>query len=102
MHGVDKARSASCHFATCGVVVPYWLFRFSSSAVPGGFPSLTGTEETFATLLLRKSDLERFPGIRTALEAVEEVLGQHGQGRASNQARQPIFVPNDAWIRRKY
>jgi ornithine cyclodeaminase/alanine dehydrogenase-like protein (mu-crystallin family) len=30
----------------------------------------------------------------TALQAVEEVMRQHGQGQASNQPRRRIFVPN--------
>jgi len=46
------------------------------------------------TLLLREPDVERLLDMPTALEAVEEVLRQHGQGEASNQPRRRIFVPN--------
>lgn len=45
-------------------------------------------------LLLRESDVERLLDMPTALEAVEEVLRQHGQGQAPNQPRRRVFVPN--------
>ncbi len=44
-------------------------------------------------LLLRESDVERLLDIPMALEAVEEVLRQHGTGQAPNQPRRRIFVP---------
>jgi ornithine cyclodeaminase/alanine dehydrogenase-like protein (mu-crystallin family) len=43
---------------------------------------------------LREADVERLLDMPTALDAVEEALRQHGQGRASNQPRRRIFVPN--------
>lgn len=45
-------------------------------------------------LLLREAEVDRLLDMPTALEAVEEVLRQHGQGEASNQPRRRIFVPN--------
>ncbi|HYB74762.1 MAG TPA: ornithine cyclodeaminase family protein [Candidatus Sulfotelmatobacter sp.] len=45
-------------------------------------------------LLLREHEVERLLDMPTALEAVEEVLRQHGMGQASNQPRRRIFVPN--------
>jgi ornithine cyclodeaminase/alanine dehydrogenase-like protein (mu-crystallin family) len=45
-------------------------------------------------LLLRESDVERLLDMPTALEAVEEVLRQHGEGRAPNQPRRRVFVPS--------
>lgn len=44
-------------------------------------------------LLLREGEVERLLDMPTALEAVEEVLRQHGQGRAPNQPRRRVFVP---------
>ena len=44
-------------------------------------------------LLLRESEVERLLDMPTALEAVEEVLRQHGQGQAPNQPRRRVFVP---------
>lgn len=45
-------------------------------------------------LLLRESEVERLLDMPTALEAVEEVLRQHGEGRAPNQPRRRVFVPS--------
>ena len=45
-------------------------------------------------LLLRESEVERLLDMPTALEAVEQVLRQHGQGQAVNQPRRRVFVPN--------
>ena len=47
-------------------------------------------------LLLRESEVERLLDMPTALEAVEEVLRQHGQGQAQNQPRRRVFVPGGA------
>ena len=44
-------------------------------------------------LLLREIDVEGLLDMPTALEAVEEVLRQHGEEQASNQPRRRIFVP---------
>ena len=43
--------------------------------------------------LLRESEVERLLDMPTALEAVEEVLRQHGEGLAPNQPRRRVFVP---------
>ena len=45
-------------------------------------------------LLLRESEVERLLDMPTALEAVEQVLRQHGQGQAVNQPRRRVFVPS--------
>jgi ornithine cyclodeaminase/alanine dehydrogenase-like protein (mu-crystallin family) len=45
-------------------------------------------------LLLRESEVERLLDMPTALDAVEEVMRQHGEGRASNQPRRRVVVPN--------
>lgn len=50
-------------------------------------------EEEIVALLLREADVERLLDMPTALEAVEEVFRQHGEGRAPNQPRRRIFVP---------
>ena len=47
-------------------------------------------------LLLREGEVERLLDMPTALEAVEEVLRQHGQGQAPNQPRRRVFVPGGA------
>ncbi len=47
-------------------------------------------------LLLREKEVEQLLDMPTALEAVEEVLRQHGQGQAQNQPRRRIFVPSGA------
>jgi len=44
-------------------------------------------------LLLRERDVEELLDMPTALEAVEEVLRQQGQGQAPNQPRRRVFVP---------
>jgi alanine dehydrogenase len=44
-------------------------------------------------LLLRESEVEHLLDMPTALAAVEEVLRQQGEGKASNQPRRRIFVP---------
>ncbi len=44
-------------------------------------------------LLLRERDVEDLLDMPTALEAVEEVLRQHGQEQAPNQPRRRVFVP---------
>ncbi len=44
-------------------------------------------------LLLREHEVERLLDMPTALDAVEEVLRQHGQGQAPNQPRRRVFVP---------
>jgi ornithine cyclodeaminase/alanine dehydrogenase-like protein (mu-crystallin family) len=51
-------------------------------------------EEDIVALLLRESEVERLLDMPTALEAVEEVLRQHGEGRAPNQPRRRVFVPS--------
>ncbi len=44
-------------------------------------------------LLLREIDVEGLLDMPTALEAVEEVLRQHGEDQAANQPRRRILVP---------
>jgi ornithine cyclodeaminase/alanine dehydrogenase-like protein (mu-crystallin family) len=55
---------------------------------------LISSEGRAVALLLREHEVERLLDMPTALEAVEEVLRQHGLGQAPNQPRRRIFVPN--------
>ncbi len=44
-------------------------------------------------LLITEKEVERLLDMPTVLDAVEEVLRQHGQGQAPNQPRRRVFIP---------
>jgi alanine dehydrogenase len=45
------------------------------------------------TLLLTEKDVENLLDMRSTLEAVEDVLRQHAEGRAANRARRRVALP---------
>jgi len=45
------------------------------------------------TLLLTETDVEELLDMPSALDAVESVLGQHAEGKASNHARRRVSLP---------
>src|SRR4051794_35784069 len=45
------------------------------------------------TLLLTENEVENLLDMRSTLDAVEEVLRQHAEGRATNHARRRIALP---------
>src|SRR3954452_10565529 len=45
------------------------------------------------TLLLTENEVERLLDMRSTLDAVEDVLRQHAEGRAANRARRRVALP---------
>src|SRR5215210_2661305 len=49
--------------------------------------------EARMTLLLTEEDVENLLDMRSTLDAVEDVLRQHAEGRAANRARRRVALP---------